>query len=72
MQKNERTIDPHLLRAIVRTTGRIPLIPYDLKKIKVLEIYDRHRRMPSYETISFFVLRNMIFLYLGRWKIYIH
>lgn len=54
MQKNERTIDPHLLRAIVRTTGRIPLIPYDLKKIKVLEIYDRHRRMPSYETISFF------------------
>lgn len=65
MQKNERTIDPHLLRAIVRTTGRIPLIPYDLKKIKVLEIYDRYRRMPSYETISFFRFKEHDFSVLG-------
>lgn len=65
MQKNERTIDPYLLRAIVKTIGRIPLIPYDLKKIKVLEIYDRHRTMPSYETISFFRFKEHDFSVLG-------
>lgn len=65
MQYKERTIDPHLFRAIVRTTGRIPLIPYDLKKIKTLEIYDRYRRMPSYETISFFRFKEHDFSVLG-------
>jgi Uncharacterized protein conserved in bacteria len=64
MQKNERTIDPHLLRAIVRTTGRVPLIPYDLKKIKELAIYERCR-MPSYETISFFRFKEHDFSVLG-------
>lgn len=65
MQENERTIDPYLFRAIVRITGRIPLIPYDLKKIKALEIYDRYRRMPSYETISFFRFKEHDFSVLG-------
>ena len=65
MQYKERTIDPYLFRAIVRTTGRIPLIPYDLKKIKTLEIYDRYRRMPSYETISFFHFKEHDFSVLG-------
>ena len=65
MQYKERTIDPYLFRAIVRTTGRIPLIPYDLKKIKTLEIYDRYRRMPSYETISFFRFKEHDFSVLG-------
>ena len=64
MQKNERTIDPYLFRAIVKTTDRIPLIPYDLKKLRRLEISDWYRRMPSYETI-FFRFKEHDFSVLG-------
>lgn len=41
------------MRAIANIDGRLPQIPYDLKKIKALEILHR-AKMPSYDTISFF------------------
>ncbi len=40
MQENTRTIDPYLMGAIV-SSGRVPQVPYDLKKIKALELNEQ-------------------------------
>ncbi len=53
MQHTQRTIDPHLLRAIAKVRGSVPHTPYDLKKIKVLELTEKEE-MPDDETIQFF------------------